>query len=43
MVLMKLFVGKQWRHRHREQTMDMEGKEGCMERVMCKHTQVCVK
>ena len=31
MVLMKLFEGQQWRHRHREQTMDMvvgRGKRG---------------
>ena len=25
MVLMNLFAGQQWRNRHREQTMDMEG------------------
>ena len=43
MVLMKLFVGQQWRHRHREQTMDMEEKVGCMERVTCKRTSPYVK
>ena len=25
MVLMKLFAGQQWRHRHREQTYGREG------------------
>ena len=34
MVLMNLFAGKQWRHRHREQTCETVGKEsvGQMER-----------
>ena len=27
MVLMNLFAGKQWRHRHREQTCETVGKE----------------
>ena len=28
MVLMKLFAGQQWRHRHREQTYGQEGRGG---------------
>ena len=28
MVLMNLFVGQHWRHRHREQTYGHKGREG---------------
>ena len=42
MVLMKLFVGQQWRNRHREQTYGHGGKEEgeveSMERVTWKLT-----
>ena len=40
-VLMKLFAGQQWKHRHREQTyghgQGEEGGMGRMERVTWKH------
>ena len=42
-VLMNLFAGQRWRHRHRKQTFDMgwgrkkrTRAEGCMERVTWK-------
>ena len=47
-VLMKLFAGKQWRHRHREQTY-RHGRRGrkermeCMERVTWKLTLAYIK
>ena len=37
MVLMNLFAGQQWRHRHREQTYDtgrQEERVRCMERAI---------
>ena len=41
MVLMKLFAGKQWRHRHREQTSGhggggRVGEEGKGDIIICK-------
>ena len=44
MVLMDLFAGQQWRHRHRQQTMDIGNRKarvGLMERVAWKHTNIC--
>ena len=43
MVLMKLFAGQQWIHRHREHTYEHDAGEkkervGCMERVTWKLT-----
>ena len=40
-VLMKLFAGQQWKHRHREQTYSHRGggrkkRVGCMEKVTCR-------
>ena len=53
MVLMKLFAGQQWRHRHREQTSGHGGgrvgdgkrkdRVGCMERVTWKFKMPSVK
>ena len=50
MVLMTLFAGQQWRHRHREQTVDVRrgvlGKKervGCIERVTWKLSLPYVK
>ena len=47
MVLMKLFAGNHWRHRHREQTygysVGEKGEHGHMEGVTWKHTLLYVK
>ena len=46
MILKNLSAGKQWRNRHREQTMDMgrgEERVKCMERVTWKLTLPYVK
>jgi len=47
MVLMKVFAGKQWRHRHREQTNEHgsgeEGKGRCVETVTWTFTLPYVK
>ena len=47
MALMNLFAEQQWRHRHREQTLDTAGvgrgwkeRVGCMERLTRKHHHV---
>ena len=36
MVWMNLFIGQQWKHRHREQTYGRGGWAGGKERVGCK-------
>ena len=50
MVLMKLFVGQQWRHRYREQTYGQDSGEaerkervGWNETVIWKHTLLYIK
>ena len=50
MALMNLLAGKQWRHRHREQTYGQFGwgwgrqeRVGCMEAVTWKHIVPYVK
>ena len=49
MILMKLFAGQQWRHKHREQTYGQEGggwrkeRMGFMEKVTEKQTLPYVK
>ena len=47
MLLMKVFAGQQWRHRHREQInghgSGQERKGGCMETVTWKLTLPYVK